>query len=152
MLSNHGGRQLDTAPSSLEVALEIHQEAPEIFDKIEVYADGGVRYGTDVLKLLALGVKAVGLGRPFAYANVYGYDGVKKAIEIMKREVAVDAANLGVDDLQNIDPSLVSSQHPEQTSDKKANNHFLLGKLEVEQLGRIVYTHTCILLKSSNVT
>ncbi|KAL2211460.1 cytochrome b2 [Sarocladium strictum] len=108
LLSNHGGRQLDTSPSSLEVALEIHQEAPEIFDQLEVYADGGVRYGTDVIKLLALGVRAVGLGRPFAYANVYGLEGVKKAIEIMKREVAVDAASIGVEDLQNVDSNLVN--------------------------------------------
>jgi L-lactate dehydrogenase (cytochrome) len=68
-----------------------------------------VRYGTDVIKLLALGVRAVGLGRPFAYANVYGLEGVKKAIEIMKREIAVDAASIGVEDLQNVDSNLVSS-------------------------------------------
>jgi len=70
ILSNHGGRQVDGAPSSLEVALEIHEEDPDLFNQIEVYADGGVRYGTDVLKLLALGVKAVGLGRPFVCLNV----------------------------------------------------------------------------------
>lgn len=63
-LSNHGGRQLDGSPSPFEIALEIYEEAPEIFKKVEVWADSGVRYGTDVLKLLALGVKAVGLGRP----------------------------------------------------------------------------------------
>lgn len=99
---------MDTAPSSLEVALEIHEEAPEIFSQIEVYADGGVRYGTDVLKLLALGVKAVGLARPFMYANVYGEEGVKGAIAILKREIGVDAANLGVEDIQAVDPNLVS--------------------------------------------
>ena len=55
---------MDGAPSSFEVALEIHETDPDLFNQIEVYADGGVRYGTDVLKLLALGVKAVGIGRP----------------------------------------------------------------------------------------
>lgn len=64
VLSNHGGRQLDGAPSSLEVALEIYETDPGLFKQIEVYADGGIRYGTDALKLLALGVKAVGIGRP----------------------------------------------------------------------------------------
>ncbi|KAL2821295.1 FMN-dependent dehydrogenase, partial [Aspergillus cavernicola] len=107
ILSNHGGRQLDSSPSSLEVALEVHQEDPELFNQIEIYADGGVRYGADVLKLLALGVKAVGLGRPFMYANAYGVDGVKHAIQLLKHEIAIDAANLGVADLKEIDSSYV---------------------------------------------
>ncbi|KAF5003193.1 hypothetical protein FDECE_10261 [Fusarium decemcellulare] len=107
VLSNHGGRQLDGAPSALEVALEIHNKAPEVFEKIEVFADGGVRYGSDVLKLLSLGVKAVGLGRPFMYSNIFGADGVERVIDLLKREIAVDAANLGVGDLAEIDASYV---------------------------------------------
>ncbi|KAK6952846.1 hypothetical protein Daesc_005140 [Daldinia eschscholtzii] len=106
-LSNHGGRQIDGARSPLEVAIEIHEQAPEIFSQLEVYADGGVRYGADVVKLLALGVKAVGLGRPFMYANVYGTEGVKRAIDILKHEIAIDAANAGIADLKKIDPSIV---------------------------------------------
>ncbi|PHH81438.1 hypothetical protein CDD82_785 [Ophiocordyceps australis] len=102
ILSNHGGRQLDGAPSALEVALDIHQEAPEIFEQTEVFADGGVRYGVDALMLLSLGVKAVGIGRPFMYANMYGEEGVKKAITLMKRELAIDAGNLGVADISQI--------------------------------------------------
>jgi isopentenyl diphosphate isomerase/L-lactate dehydrogenase-like FMN-dependent dehydrogenase len=108
ILSNHGGRQLDGSPSGLEVAFEIHEEAPEVFKQIEVYADGGVRYGTDVLKLLALGVKAVGVGRPFMYANAYGAEGVAKAIALLKREIAMDAGNLGVGSLKEINASYVS--------------------------------------------
>lgn len=107
-LSNHGGRQLDTTPSSLEVALEIYNEEPEIFKQVEVYADGGVRYGADVLKLLALGVRAVGMGRPFMFSNVYGVEGVKRVIEMTKHEVAIDAANLGVGDLKQIGPQYVN--------------------------------------------
>ncbi|RYP55980.1 hypothetical protein DL769_010000 [Monosporascus sp. CRB-8-3] len=106
-LSNHGGRQVDGSPSPLEVALEIHQEAPEVFSQIEVFADGGVRYGADIIKLLALGVRAVGLGRPFMYANVYGAEGVARAVELLKRELAIDAANLGIQDLRNVSSSLV---------------------------------------------
>lgn len=64
MLSNHGGRQVDYSPSPLEIAFEIHHNAPEVFKQIEVLADSGIRYGDDVVKLLALGVKAVGMGRP----------------------------------------------------------------------------------------
>lgn len=107
-LSNHGGRQTDGVRAPLEVALEIHQEAPEVFGQIEVYADGGVRYGGDVLRLLALGVRAVGLGRPFMYANVYGAAGVKKAIDLLRSELAWDAGNTGVADLSEIDPKIVS--------------------------------------------
>ncbi|KAL5118541.1 hypothetical protein ACEQ8H_003556 [Pleosporales sp. CAS-2024a] len=107
-LSNHGGRQLDTSPSSLEVALEIHNQDPEIFKKVEVYADGGVRYGIDALKLLSLGVRAVGLGRPFMYSNVYGAEGVARAAAMMKYELANDAANLGVGDLKKIGPQFVN--------------------------------------------
>jgi isopentenyl diphosphate isomerase/L-lactate dehydrogenase-like FMN-dependent dehydrogenase len=107
-LSNHGGRQLDSSPSALEVALEIYNEEPEIFKQVEVYADGGVRYGIDALKLLALGVRAVGLGRPFMYANVYGADGVAKAVAMLKYELANDAANLGVGDLKKIGPQFVN--------------------------------------------
>lgn len=63
-LSNHGARQVDYSPSPLEIAYEIRRNAPHVFEKTEVLADSGVRYGSDVVKLLALGVKAVGMGRP----------------------------------------------------------------------------------------
>lgn len=115
ILSNHGGRQLDGSPSSLEVALEIYEKAPDVFKQTEVYADGGVRYGADVLKLLSLGVKAVGMGRPFMYANIFGQEGIEKVIKIIKHEIAIDAGNLGVPDLQEIDPSYVSVRSLERT-------------------------------------
>ncbi|MBE3047684.1 alpha-hydroxy-acid oxidizing protein, partial [Candidatus Bathyarchaeota archaeon] len=52
VISNHGGRNLDGIPSALEILLEINEEAPELLDQIEIWADGGVRYGGDVIKLL----------------------------------------------------------------------------------------------------
>ncbi|KAH8173263.1 FMN-dependent dehydrogenase domain-containing protein [Sarocladium implicatum] len=107
ILSNHGGRQLDSTQTSLETALEIHNEAPDVFKQIEVYADGGVRYGTDALKLLALGVRAVGMGRPFMLANVFGVEGVQKVVSIMKNEIAVNAGNLGLGDLKDITANAV---------------------------------------------
>ncbi|KAF2645028.1 S-2-hydroxy-acid oxidase [Massarina eburnea CBS 473.64] len=114
-ISNHGGRQLDHSPSPLEIAYEIYRNDPEIFTKVEVLADSGVRYGSDVLKLLALGVKAVGMGRSFMYANCYGVEGVQKAIQIMKTEIAHDAAQVGIHDVQNIPVSLLNARALEQT-------------------------------------
>ncbi|CAA7269872.1 unnamed protein product [Cyclocybe aegerita] len=108
ILSNHGGQQLDGSSSSLEIALEIHKEALEVFTQTEVFADGGVRYGANVLKLLALGVRAVSIGQPFIFSNVYGKDGVVRAIQLLKCEIAGDAANLGLGDLKKIDASYIS--------------------------------------------
>lgn len=80
-LSNHGGRQLDHAPSSIRTLLEIRAFAPQILDQLEIYVDGGIRRGTDIIKALALGARAVGLGRPFMYAlSGYGTEGVCRAI------------------------------------------------------------------------
>jgi len=81
-ISNHGGRQLDTSPPPMLTLLELRKHCPEVFTRMEVFLDGGVRRGTDVIKALCLGCKAVGLGRPFLYANTcYGVDGVLKAIQ-----------------------------------------------------------------------
>lgn len=107
ILSNHGGRNLDGSPSALEVALEIHGSDPGVFAQAEVLADGGVRRGTDALRLLALGVRAVGLGRPVMFANAFGEEGVARALAILRGEVMNDAANLGVGDLKSIDASYV---------------------------------------------
>ncbi|KAK7952516.1 uncharacterized protein PG986_008244 [Apiospora aurea] len=118
-LSNHGGRQVEYSPSPLEVAYEIYRNAPQVFQQVEVMADRGVRYGTDVVKLLALGVKMVGLGRPFMYANCYGTEGVKKLIRILKAEIVHDAAQAGVTDLKKVPRSLINARPLE-------NNVFLM--------------------------
>ena len=81
-LSNHGGRQLDSAQSALAALMEIRLFHPEVFKKCQILVDGGVRRGGDVLKALCLGAAGVGLGRPFMYAlSAYGTEGVHKAIE-----------------------------------------------------------------------
>lgn len=69
ILSNHGGRSLDFAPAPIDVLIELQQRRPELLNKLDVYIDGGVRRGTDVLKALALGAKGVGLGRPFLVSS-----------------------------------------------------------------------------------
>lgn len=81
-LSNHGGRQLDFAPSAIRTLLEIRKFFPEVLKTTEIYLDGGVRRGTDILKALCLGAHGVGLGRPFHYAlSAYGKEGVLRVIE-----------------------------------------------------------------------
>lgn len=100
VLSNHGGRQLDTARSGLEVLVEVvaalrargyvpRSSFPNPYSKtgspFEIYIDGGVRRASDVLKAIALGAKAVGVGRPFLYSFcAYGQEGVEKAIQIFR--------------------------------------------------------------------
>lgn len=95
--STHGARQLDYAPNPLDVLYEIRKKKPELFNKMEIYVDGGVREGAHIVSpvrivdvapysswssqvmALALGAKGVGLGRLPLYANgTYGLDGVKK--------------------------------------------------------------------------
>lgn len=81
-LSNHGGRQLDHAPSSIRTLLEIHRFCPEILTKVEVFLDGGIRRGADIIKALCLGATAVAIGRPFMYGmGAYGTEGVQKVIQ-----------------------------------------------------------------------
>ena len=77
VLSNHGGRSLDTSPPAILILLELQRCCPEVFEHMEVYVDGGVRRGTDVLKALCLGATAVGIGRSFLYALNYGQEGVE---------------------------------------------------------------------------
>lgn len=81
LLSNHGGRTLDTAPASILVLLELHKNCPRIFKRIDVLVDGGITRGTDIFKALCLGAKGVGLGRSTLYGLNYGYEGVVKLFE-----------------------------------------------------------------------
>ena len=82
LLSNHGGRQMHTAPSALMTLLEIRTYCPEVLGKLEVFLDGGLRDGNDVLKALCLGATAVGVGRPFLYAlGAYGAKGVERCVD-----------------------------------------------------------------------
>jgi len=80
-LSNHGGRAVDTAQPSILTLLEIQANCPEVLEQMEVFIDGGIRRGTDILKAICLGASAVCLGRPFLYAVGYGQKGMEHAIE-----------------------------------------------------------------------
>ena len=81
LLSNHGGRSLDTAPAPIMVLLELQKCVPEVFERMEVYVDGGIMRGTDIFKALCLGAKSVGIGRGFLYALNYGEEGVDKYVD-----------------------------------------------------------------------
>jgi L-lactate dehydrogenase (cytochrome) len=84
VLSNHGGRSLDFAPPPMEVLRELTQARPDLIrhPKFEIYLDGGITRGTDVIKAICLGAKAVGLGRAFLYANgIWGEAGCTRVID-----------------------------------------------------------------------
>ncbi|KAH8898696.1 oxidoreductase [Thozetella sp. PMI_491] len=108
-LSNHGGRQLEGAPSAVDTLLEIHRHCPNVFTKREVIVDGGVTRGTDIVKALCLGAKAVGIGRGFLYSLMYGEKGVSKAINILSHEVATTMALLGVTKVEDLNATYIDS-------------------------------------------
>jgi L-lactate dehydrogenase (cytochrome) len=82
ILSNHGGRALDTAPPAVHTLLEIRKYCPEVFDRVEVWVDGGIKRGTDVVKALCLGARGVGVGRAALFGlGAGGKEGVARVLE-----------------------------------------------------------------------
>ncbi|WP_291389706.1 alpha-hydroxy acid oxidase [Devosia sp.] len=107
VVSNHGGRQLDGAPSSIRVLPEI---VDAVGHKTEILMDGGIRSGQHMLKALALGAKGVLLGRPVLYGlGAGGEAGVTRAFEIIRKEADVTMALLGERDVRNIGPHNIYS-------------------------------------------
>ena len=105
VVSNHGGRQLDGAVASLDALAEV---VKAVDGRAEVLLDGGIRRGTDILKALALGAKAVLVGRPMLWGlAVAGEAGVAHAIEILRDELDVAMALSGCASLGQIDSSLL---------------------------------------------
>lgn len=106
VVSNHGGRQLDGAIASLDALAEI---VTAVDSKVEVVLDGGIRRGTDILKALALGAKAVLIGRPILWGlAVAGQIGVSHIISLLQDELNVGMALSGCAKIQDIDPSLLN--------------------------------------------
>ena len=100
VVSNHGGRQLDGAPSSIRVLPEI---VDAVGDKTEVLMDGGIRSGQDLLKALALGAKGAMVGRIMAFGlGAGGEAGVTRALEIVRKETDTTMALMGERDIRNI--------------------------------------------------
>jgi len=105
VVSNHGGRQLDGAPSSIS-ALPAIVEA--VGHRLEVWMDGGIRSGQDVLKAWALGARGTMIGRAMAYGlGAMGEAGVTKALQIIHKELDVTMAFCGHTNLQNVDRSIL---------------------------------------------
>jgi isopentenyl diphosphate isomerase/L-lactate dehydrogenase-like FMN-dependent dehydrogenase len=105
VVTNHGGRQLDTAIPSIEALPEVVEA---VAGRCEVYLDGGIRRGTDILKALALGARAVLLGRPVLWGlAVNGAEGVCHVLELLRKELELDMALAGRPTLDSIDRSLV---------------------------------------------
>ena len=126
LLSNHGGRNLDFAPPSILLLLEMHKQCPEIFDQMEVYVDGGIRRGGDIIKALCLGAKAVGIGRTFLYSLAYGTEGAEHLVQsksaspagrkdiadsalVLKDEMESVMRLVGIKDLSEVHPGLVNT-------------------------------------------
>src|SRR6266487_1855748 len=105
VVSNHGGRQLDSTPGTLDVLPDI---VAGVHGRVEVYMDGGIRRGTDVLKAIALGAKAVLLGRPVLWGlAVNGEAGVRHVLAMLRDELELAMALSGRPTLASIDRSLV---------------------------------------------
>lgn len=105
IVSNHGGRYLDFAPSTIEVLPDI---VDAVQGKIPVLIDGGFRRGTDVLKALAIGAKAILIGRPPLYGlGAFGQQGVTRVMEMLQTELALAMGLSGRPNLASIDRSLV---------------------------------------------
>jgi isopentenyl diphosphate isomerase/L-lactate dehydrogenase-like FMN-dependent dehydrogenase len=107
VVSNHGGRQLDTAPATSEVLPHV---VDALADRCEIYVDGGIRRGSDVLKAIALGARAVMVGRPILWGlSVAGEQGVVRVLEILRRELDEAMLLCGYANLSQINRSIL---HP----------------------------------------
>lgn len=105
IVSNHGGRQLDSAIASIDALSEV---IAAVENQAEVLLDGGIRRGTDILKALALGAKAVLIGRPILWGlAVAGETGTRHILELLRDELDTALALSGCAKIQDIDPSLI---------------------------------------------
>ncbi|WP_332855722.1 alpha-hydroxy acid oxidase [Duganella sp. S19_KUP01_CR8] len=105
IVSNHGGRQLDGAQSSIGALSAI---VDAVGGQIEIHMDGGVRSGQDVIKALALGAKGVYIGRPFLYGlGAMGEQGVSKCLDIIRNELDLTMAFCGLRDITRVDKNIL---------------------------------------------
>ncbi|UZP34437.1 hypothetical protein NXS19_002253 [Fusarium pseudograminearum] len=129
LLSNHGGRALDGAQASILVLLELRKNCPEVFDKLEIYIDGGFERGSDILKAICLGATAVGIGRPFLYSLVHGQDGAEHLCHILKDELETSMRLCGITSLNQAKPSLINSLDVD---------HLVFGNGSIDTSGRLL--------------
>lgn len=109
IVSNHGGRQLDGTPATIDVLPEV---VAAVGDKMEVYLDGGVRTGADVVKALALGARAVFVGRPVVWGLAYdGKQGVDRVLQILKEELERTMQLLGCSEIRDLCEDFISRRN-----------------------------------------
>jgi 4-hydroxymandelate oxidase len=107
MVSNHGGRSTETLRATIEALPEV---VAEVGSRMPIFVDGGFRRGTDVFKALALGAKAVGIGRPFLWGlGAFGQAGVDRVIEIMQGELKLVMGNCGTQTVADINRAYVAT-------------------------------------------
>ncbi|KAK9434209.1 FMN-dependent dehydrogenase-domain-containing protein [Lipomyces doorenjongii] len=111
LLSNHGGRALEGSSPPLLILEELRTYAPDVFQSLEVYIDGGIRRGTDVVKALCLGATQVGIGRPalMSLAGGFGEAGVSRVIQILREEIATAMRLLGAITIDQLGPQYVNT-------------------------------------------
>lgn len=116
-LSNHGGRSQDTSQAPILTLLEIRKYAPQLIrnPKMQIFIDGNIRRGTDIIKCLALGATAVGIGRPCLYSMTAGYgeEGVRHLIGILRNEVVGNMALLGATSIEELVDGMVNTRRAE---------------------------------------
>ncbi|MGI9200202.1 MAG: alpha-hydroxy acid oxidase, partial [Woeseiaceae bacterium] len=101
MISNHGGRQLDTSPAPVDCIRDV---ADALRDRLEIICDGGIRRGSHVVKALALGANACSIGRGYVYALAAGGEpGVERALSLLRAEVERTMALVGCNDIKDLD-------------------------------------------------
>jgi L-lactate dehydrogenase (cytochrome) len=129
LVSNHGGRQLDGAPSTASVLREI---VDAVGDRTEVYVDGGVRSGLDVLKFLGLGARACFVGRAYLYGlGAYGEAGVTKALEILRDELDIAMALTSVTDASRVPRDIILRPPPDPARPAQATSGGPFGDVRV---------------------
>jgi isopentenyl diphosphate isomerase/L-lactate dehydrogenase-like FMN-dependent dehydrogenase len=115
VVSNHGGRNLDCVRATINILPEVIRA---VDGRAEVFIDGGIRRGTDVVKAMALGARACLIGRPYMFGLAVGGEaGVARVLEIFRTEIAQTMGLLGCPTVTDIDPSLVLSDRLAEEAD-----------------------------------
>ena len=106
VVSNHGGRQLDGAPATIDMLPEVLEA---VDGRVDVLIDGGIRRGSDIVKALALGARAVLVGRPYLWGlAVDGEAGVRRVLELLRDDLALALALCGCASVGDVDRSMVA--------------------------------------------
>jgi 4-hydroxymandelate oxidase len=117
VVSNHGGRNLDTAPAAIDALAEV---ADRVQGRVPLLVDGAIQRGTDIVKAIAVGASAVLIGRPYCYGlAIGGSAGVCRVVEILRGELDAAMMLVGASDLKSIDTSLLWDYRRGRSSGEK---------------------------------